>query len=98
MNGLRDTTLSVYENFEGMITNTTIFESFDWLDIACRNSMTLDELNEIVDKISAEPFDTCLIPRMDYENVNFPLYLHILRSYHEGNIEHLQKFIIHRVE
>lgn len=96
--GLKQTTLSVYEKFEGMITNTTIFESFDWLDIACRDSMTIDELDLIVDKISDAPFDTCLIPRMDYENVNFPLYLHILRSYHEGDFEHLQKFIIHRVE
>jgi hypothetical protein len=98
MNGLKQTTLSVYDKFEGMITNTTAFESFDWLDIACRDSMTLDELNEIVNKISAFPFDTCLIPRMDYENVNFPLYLHILRSYDKGDIDHLQKFIIHRVE
>jgi hypothetical protein len=96
--GLKNTIMNVYGNFEGMVTNTTIFESFDWLEIACRESMTLDELNEIVDTISASPFDTCLIPRMDYENVNFPLYLHILRSYHEGNVEHLQKFIIHQVE
>ena len=96
--GLKNTILNVYGNFEGMITNTTIFESFDLLEIACRDSMTLNELDEIVDTISASPFDTCLIPRMDYENVNFPLYLHILRSYHEGNTEHLQKFIIHRVE
>lgn len=96
--GLKNTILDVYGKFEGMITNTTIFESFNWLEIACRDSMTIEEFDEIIGKISAFPFDTCLIPRMDYENVNFPLYLHILRSYHEGNIEHLQKFIIHRVE
>jgi hypothetical protein len=98
IDGLKHTILDVYEKFEGMITNTTIFESFDWLEIACRDSMTIEELDEIIEKVSAAPFDTCLIPRMDYENVNFPLYLHILRSHHEGNIDHLQKMIIHSVE
>jgi hypothetical protein len=98
IDGLRNTLLSVYEKFEGMVTNTTVFESLNLLEIACRDSMTVRELNKIIDKISAEPFDTCLIPRLDYENVNFPLYLHILRSYHEGKISHLKKFTIHKIQ
>lgn len=98
IDGLRNTILDVYGKFEGMVTNTTIFEVFDFLEIACRDSMTVEELDEIIERISSDPFDTCLIPRMDYENVNFPLYLHILRSYHEGNTYHLKKFKIHRVD
>jgi hypothetical protein len=98
IDGLRNTILNVFESFEGMQTNTTVFEGLRFLEVACRNEMSQEEFDDIIEVISESPFDTCFIPRMDYENVNFPLYLHILRSYHEGNIEHLQKFIIHRVE
>jgi hypothetical protein len=97
INGLRNTLFNIYESFEGMTTNTTVFEAFDWLEIACREEMTEDELDQIINFISDSPFDTCVIPRFDFENVNFPLFLHVLRKYHEGDTEYLQKFIIHTV-
>jgi hypothetical protein len=97
IDGLRNTTLKVYSSFEGMQTNSTVFEAFDFLEVACRNEMTQEELDEIIASISGSPFDTCFVPRFDFENVNFPLFLHVLRKYHEGDIESLQKFIIHTV-
>lgn len=97
IDGLRNTVLNVYASFEGMQTNTTVFEALDWLEIACRDEMTQEELDDIISTVSANPFDTCLIPRFDFENVNFPLFLHVLRKYHEGDSDYLQKFIIHTV-
>ena len=95
--GLRNTLFNIYNSFEGMTTNTTVFEAFNWLEIACRDEMTQEEFDEIIKIISASPYDTCLIPRFDFENVNFPLFLHILRKYNDGDTEYLQKFIIHTV-
>jgi hypothetical protein len=97
INGLRNTLFNIYESFEGMTTNTTVFDAFDWLEIACRDEMTQEEFDQIIEFISEAPFDTCVIPRFDFENVNFPLFLHVLRKYHEGDTEYLQKFIIHTV-
>lgn len=97
IDGLRNTILNVYSSFEGMQTNTTVFETLDWLEIACRDEMTQEELDEIISAVSANPFDTCLIPRFDFENVNFPLFLHVLRKYHENDTAYLEKFIIHTV-
>lgn len=97
INGLRNTLFNVYESFEGMTTNTTVFDAFNWLEIASREEMTQDELDQIIEFISDSPFDTCIIPRFDFENVNFPLFLHVLRKYHEGDTEYLEKFIIHTV-
>lgn len=97
IDGLRNTVLNVYGSFEGMQTNTTIFESLDWLEVACRDSMTQSELDDIISYVSVSPFDTCLIPRFDFENVNFPLFLHILKKHHEQDNEYLKKFIIHTV-
>ena len=97
IDGLRDTLLNVFESFEGMQTNTTVFEGLKFLEVACRDEMTQEELEEIIEVISVSPFDTCFIPRFDYENVNFPLFLHVLKKYHEGDIDYLEKFIIHTV-
>jgi hypothetical protein len=97
IDGLRNTILKVFNQFEGMQTNTTVFEGFRWLEIACRDEMTQEEFDDIIDTISASPFDTCLIPRFDFENINFPLFLHVLKKYHEGDVDYLEKFIIHTV-
>jgi len=97
IDGLRNTTLKVYSSFEGMQTNSTVFEAFDFLEVACRDKMTQEELDDIIASISGSPFDTCFVPRFDFENVNFPLFLHVLRKYHEADTEYLQKFIIHTV-
>lgn len=97
IDGLRNTLFNVYNSFEGMTTNTTAWDAFGWLEIACRDEMTQEELDTIIEFITPSPFDTCIIPRFDYENVNFPLFLHVLRKYHEGDIDYLKKFIIHTV-
>ena len=97
IDGLRNTILNVFSSFEGMQTNTTVFEGFRFLEVACRDEMTREELDDMISCISESPFDTCFIPRFDFENVNFPLFLHVLRKYHEQDTAYLQKFIIHSV-
>lgn len=97
INGLRNTILNVFESFEGMQTNTTVFEGFRFLEVACRDEMTEEELEDLILLISQSPFDTCFVPRFDFENLNFPLFLHLLRKYHEQDIKYLEKFIIHTV-
>ena len=97
IDGLRNTTLKIFNSFEGMQINSTVFEGFRFLEVACRDQMTQDELEEIIESISESPFDTCFIPRFDYENINFPLLLHVLRKYHKQDTSYLHKFIIRSV-
>ena len=76
MKGLTDTLLMVFEKFEGMQTNVTVFEGIKYFDAATRNTLTKEELNGILDIMVNNPFDTCFVPRYDFENVNYPLMLH----------------------
>ena len=78
IDGLKNTILNVYGKFEGMQIDTSIFNVLNWVNIAASNEITDDQLEEIVDYIVATPFDTNLIPRFDFQNVNFPLFLYFL--------------------
>ena len=76
--GLRNTILYVYSKFEGMLIDTWVFRALDWVDVGTRTSMTKAEMDAILDFVVNTPFDTCLVPRFDFENVNFPLFLYFL--------------------
>lgn len=76
--GLKNTILYVYSKFEGMQIDNWVFNALNWVDIATRPSITKAEMDEILNFIISSPFDTCLVPRFDFENVNFPLFLHFL--------------------
>jgi hypothetical protein len=54
--------------------------------------MTQEELDSILDFLVSDPFDTCLVPRFDFQNVNFSLMLHILKLKKDGNTSELNKF------
>lgn len=97
IDGLRNTLFNVISKFEGAMTNAPIYESLKWLEIATREEITELEFIDIIKFISKKPFYTCFIPRFDFENVNFPLVLHILKKYNKNDTDYLQKFIIHRV-
>lgn len=92
LQGLKNTLLSVYQNAEGMETNRTCFSAFNWIEIASKDSMTKEELDEILEFLVNEPFDTCLVPRFDFENVNFALFLHFLKLKKDGNTTELAKY------
>jgi hypothetical protein len=92
LQGLKNTLIGVYSNAEGMDTNKTCFSAFDWIDVAGRDSMTQEELDSILEFLVTDPFDTCLVPRFDFQNVNFSLMLHILKLKKDGNTSELNKF------
>jgi len=82
--GLKNTLLNVYSKFEGMQIDRSMFEVLDWAKIAARDTITDAELDTILDYVVNKPFDTNLIPRFDFQNVNFPLFLYFLSQKHKG--------------
>ena len=92
LNSLKETMKNVYEKYEGMQINNSIFDVLNWVDIAARDEITDSELDEILDYIVESPFDTNLVPRFDFQNVNFPLFVWFLRQKYEG--KDLSKFIL----
>lgn len=77
--GLKETLFNVYDTFEGMNIDRSPFESFeDWLKIAAKDSITTQELDSILEYVTNKPFDTCLVPRFDFQNVNFVLLQYFL--------------------
>ena len=92
IDGLRNTILNVYGKFEGMPIDVSAFKSFNWLEYACADSMTKTQMDTVLDFVVEQPFDTCLVPRFDFRNVNFPLILYFIRMKKEQNTTVLSKF------
>lgn len=92
IDGLRDTWIGIYDKFEGMQIDRSIFGIAKWLNAACRNELTDAEAIEILEYVVEQPFDTNLIPRFDFQNVNFTLLLHFLGQKYKG--ADLSKFIL----
>lgn len=90
MQGLKNTLLTVFEKFEGMQTNFTVFEGVKFFDAATRDSLTTEELDGILDIMVNNPFDTCFVPRYDFENVNYPLMLYFFAQ--KKNNKDLSKY------
>ena len=87
---LIDTLLNIFEKFEGMQINTSVFDTTKYITVACSDSMTDLELNELLNYVVANPFDTSLVPRFDFQNVNFPLIQHFIAEKH--NTRDLSKY------
>jgi hypothetical protein len=80
INGLRDTILSVFTNFEGMLIDNNNLSIMNWLEYAVADSITKEQLDQILSHVIKHPFDTCLVPRFDFQNVNFPFILDCLKK------------------
>jgi hypothetical protein len=92
INGLRNLLKSIYSNIEGMEINRTMFSCFDYLEYACKDSITTDEMDIILNFVVQNPFDTCLVPKFDFENINYVFLHHLLNLKRDNNIEALKKF------
>ena len=68
-----NTLLTVFEKFEGMQIDRNVFGIKKYVTITCRESMTDEEMDDLLGYIIENPFDTSLVPRVDFQNVNFPL-------------------------
>jgi hypothetical protein len=84
INSLNSTIMSIYEKFEGMEIDRSIFSLFDYLGAASRSELTKTEMDSLLDFIVNKPFDTNLVPRFDFQNVNFVLMLYFLRQKYES--------------
>jgi hypothetical protein len=84
VNALISTVLNVYSSYEGMQTDVSSFDVLDWAHIAARSEITDEELDEVLARIVEAPFDTNLVPRFDFQNVNFPLFMWFLRQKYEN--------------
>jgi len=75
---LMNTLYNIFEKFEGMQINRSVFGFNKFVTITCRESITDLELDDIIEYIVENPFDTSLVPRIDFLNVNYPLVQYFL--------------------
>ena len=75
---LMNTLLNIFEKFEGIHLDRNIVSLEKYVIITCRESITDEELDDILEYIIENPFDTSLVPRVDFINVNFPLIQYFL--------------------
>jgi hypothetical protein len=90
--GLRDLIKNVYKDVEGMETNRTMFSAFNYLELAAKDTITNAEMNTVLDFVVATPFDTCLVPKFDFQNINYVLIQHIFNLKRTNNTEALSKY------
>lgn len=89
---MRKLLLKTYNEVEGMEIDQNIFDGFKFLDYAIKDKMTQAEMDEVVDFIVATPFDTCFIPKFDFENVNYTFLQFILNAKRDGATETLEAY------
>jgi hypothetical protein len=90
--GLRNLVKTIYDDVEGMEIDNAVFGMLDYLEYAAKSSITTAELNTILNFVVTNPFDTCLIPKFDFQNVNFVFIQHLLNLKRDNNTGALTKF------
>jgi hypothetical protein len=91
--GLVNTLLYIYKNVEGMEIDTSMFEvAVSWAYYIPKGHLTQTELDGMLEYAVDKPFDTCLVPRFDFQNVNYPLIQHFISLKKNNNLEELEKF------
>ena len=94
IDGLRSTILEVFDKYEGMQIDRNIFTQFNFMEYAVKKTITTREFDTLMSAIVDYPTDTCLIPRFDFQNVNFPWMLHIIDLKKKNNTVELSKFAL----
>lgn len=92
IDGLRNLVKKIYSDVEGMEIDNAVFGMLDYLEYAAKTSITTEELNTILNYVVTNPFDTCLIPKFDFQNVNFVFVQHLLNLKRDNNTGALTKF------
>ena len=92
IDGLRTLIKKVFADVEGMEINRTMFSALDYLELAAKDSISNDEMNTVLDFVVTNPFDTCLVPKFDFQNVNYVFVHHLLNLKRDNNNEALTKF------
>lgn len=81
---LKSTILKIYNEFEGMAIDRSVFGALNWIHYAAADEMTDEQIEEVVTYFVNNPFDTIGVPRFDFQNVNFPLMQHFLSQKFNG--------------
>lgn len=81
---LKNTLLNVYSKYENMLIDRSIFDVLNWVDYASADTLTDEQMEEILDYFVNNPFDTIGIPRFDFQTVNFPLIQYFLSQKYNG--------------
>jgi hypothetical protein len=92
IDGLRNLVKKIYGDVEGMEIDNAVFGMLDYLEYSAKTSITTEELNTILNFVVQNPFDTCLIPKFDFQNVNFVFVQHLLNLKRDNNTGALTKF------
>ncbi len=92
IDGLRNLVKKIYGDVEGMEIDNAVFGMLDYLEYSTKTSITIEELNIILNFVVENPFDTCLIPKFDFQNVNFVFVQHLLNLKRDNNTGALTKF------
>ena len=90
--GLRTLIKKVFADVEGMEINRTMFSILDYLELAAKETITDTEMNTVLDFVVANPFDTALVPKFDFQNVNYVMINHILNLKRDNDTASLTKF------
>jgi len=90
---IKATAKKIYDT-EGMSDSQRYFEIFDLLDIAVKSGLNKEDMDKMLDFVVAKPYDTCLIPDGDNENVNYVLFHDILNKKRAGDTASLSKLAL----
>jgi hypothetical protein len=92
IDGIRNLFKKIFSEIEGIDIDQSVFQVLNFLEYACKESITTDELNNILNFVIENPFDTCLVPKFDFQNINYVFLHHLLNLKRDNNIEALTKF------
>lgn len=87
---LKNTILTIFDKFENMLIDRSIFEILSWIEYAAADNLSDEQMEEVLSYFVNNPFDTVGIPRFDFQNVNFPLFQYFLAQKFNG--EDLSKY------
>ena len=90
--GLRDLIFHVYKTCEGMETNRTAFGIYKWIECATRSNFSKLELDEILDFIITNTFDTSCVPRRKFGKINFAIILYAINCKRTNQLEKLLNY------
>ena len=92
IDGIRNLFKKIFNEIEGIDIDQSVFQVLNFLEYACKESITTDELNNVLNFVIENPFDTCLVPKFDFQNINYVFLHNLLNLKRDNNIEAINKF------
>lgn len=90
--GLKNLLIGVYKTCESMETNRTVFGVYDWIECVTKEEMSKTELDEIINYIIDNTFDTACVPRNRFQKINYALILHVMNLKRKNQLRDLSNY------